>query len=249
MKRMSFTKFFAAVLLVGLGILLLLVNTNIISLEINTAIVRYYPIIVIILGLWLLIEPMLSNRRIHWFWGFFFLILGSLLMADRFNIVTFHLSMVWKLWPLLLIYIGIKALTKGSGRHRYKDKSKRMKDSSVFHVVSDITMDEPNWLVESMDYRNMVGDYDFDFSQAFIPDQDTHLNFTGWVGDIKFLIPEDVAFSIEGHASVGDITIGGYKQDGLGKAINYKTADYDTATRKLTFHLDYKVLDLRIDRV
>lgn len=249
MKRLSFSKFLFAILLVGLGVLLLLVNTRIISLEINSAIVTFYPVVFVLLGLWLIFEPLITRHRVHWFWGLFFLIFGGLLIADRFQVITFHFWMMGRLWPLLLVYIGIKALSKGSYKKRRKKILKHEKGSTVFHMVKDITMNEPNWSVEAMELWYMVGDYDFDFSQAFIPDKNTEISLTGWVGDIKLLIPEDVPFLVEGYASVGDVKISGHKQEGIGKSIQYKTTDYDEATRKLTFHVDFKVLDLRIDRV
>lgn len=256
MRNLTPGKILFAICLVGFGILLLLVNTGIISMEITEAIVFFYPFLLVILGLVWMVESFIpKSHRGHLFWGVLFIVLGGLLAADRLGIITFTLSMVWKLWPLLLVYLGFQMLTghgfqvmidsRKKNSHTYKHKQGR----SLGRIVSDVSYKGENWTVESFDRWSGVGDIDFDFTKAFIPDKETKIRLSGWVGDIKILIPEDVEFSIDANASVGDIHVGDHKQDGLLKGYSYTTKDYGEAVRKLTFNFEFKVLDLRVDRV
>ena len=100
-----------------------------------------------------------------------------------------------------------------------------------------------------MDIWQGVGDYHFDFSRAFIPEKETLIKLSGWVGDIDILLPGDVAFKVDAEANVGDINVLGHKQDGINPYVHYKSPDYDQAVRKLAFEFDFKVLDLKIEWV
>ncbi|HEX7065678.1 MAG TPA: cell wall-active antibiotics response protein LiaF [Bacillales bacterium] len=264
MRRLSATQFLLALCFVGLGILLLLVNTGIISVEIIEAIVFCYPFLLILLGLFWCGKALFSRwRRGSLFWGIIFIVFGGLLAADRFGVLTFTLDMIWKLWPLLLIYIGFKILA-GRKLHmnagfedsdenraaRKKEMKERVKDQKQsWRLVSDAKYTGSNWSVEPMDRSTGVADYNFDFTKTFIPEKETPIKLSGWVGDIKIKVPEDAAFSVAATASVGDIRVDDVKEEGLLKDFFYTTEGYEEADRKLIFDFHFKVLDLRIDRV
>lgn len=257
MRRMSMGKFILAVCLVGFGVLLLLVNTGIISVKITEAISFCYPFLFVLLGIWWTIEALVTRgRRGSGFWGIFFLIFGGLLAAGRLGLIDFTFDMFWKLWPLLLVYIGFQILTGHKMRiivdsRRKGGHGSKRRPGRRGHLVSDVSYKDLNWPVEPMDHWAGVADYHFDFTKTFIPDKETKIRLSGWVGDLKILIPADVEFSVEGQASVEDIRIGDYKEDytGVRKEFFYKTEGYDEAIRKLSFDFNFKVLDLRVDRV
>ncbi|HEU5139134.1 MAG TPA: cell wall-active antibiotics response protein LiaF [Bacillales bacterium] len=264
MRRLSATQFLLAICFVGFGILLLLVNTGIISVEITEAIVFCYPFLLVLLGLFWCSKALFSKwRRGSLFWGIIFIVFGGLLIADRFDVMTFTLDMVWKLWPLLLIYIGFKILAgrkvhmnvdlgdfDGDRAARKKAMKERMKSQKQsWRLVSDAKYTGENWSVEPMDRSTGVADYKFDFTKTFIPEKETPIKLSGWVGDIKIKVPEDVAFSVMATASVGDIRVDDMKEEGLLKDFYYATEGYEEAERKLVFDFHFKVLDLRIDRV
>jgi len=125
------------------------------------------------------------------------------------------------------------------------------KGTSILNLVKEFAFNEPNWQVEPLSLSAMIGDYAFDFTVAYIPDRETEIRLSGWVGDIDILIPEDVAFMVRGGASITTVKIGDDDgQDGIGrKDIQYKTPNFDEATRRIVFDLDFKILDIRIDRV
>jgi lia operon protein LiaF len=117
------------------------------------------------------------------------------------------------------------------------------------NFIRSLHFDEPNWTVEPMELWQGVGDYHFDFSRAFIPEKETLINLSGWVGDIDILLPGDVAFRVDAEASVGDISVLGRKQEGINPYVHYKSPDYDQVERKLAFEFDFKVIDLKIEWV
>jgi lia operon protein LiaF len=271
MKKISLGKYIMSIVLVTAGIMLLLVNLEVISLEINKILVYSIPVLLILVGLKWLLEGLFSRRnRGSVFWGLFSTIYGSLLLADLIDYLEFSFGDVWKLWPLFLVYIGFK-LTGNSNKSKPKIKVKVEKDkmknevkenmdleglksvekdiSNVFNIVSDASYKGSNWSVEPMNIHKGILDYDFDFTKAFIPDEETPISISGWVGDIKIRVPEDLEFMIEGRTNLGDIKVGDVKSDGFGQDLYYKTPGYDQVTRKLKFSFNFRVLDLRIERV
>ncbi len=48
------------------------------------------------------------------FWGFLLLTLGALFFFEKFTFVQIEWGFVWDLWPLVLVFLGISVLTKGT---------------------------------------------------------------------------------------------------------------------------------------
>lgn len=262
MGRMSLGKFLIAVCLVGLGILLLLVNMRIISMEITEAIVYFYPVLFVLIGFKWLIEALFSKRRKgNWFWGLVFFAVGLLLMADRFGWIDFSFAMIWKLWPILFVYIGMKMLTGIRGKAKFKadvkkgqaEWKKEFKQKHKERVVNSMVYNSEgstsNQAVEPLSLHSWVVNYENDFTRAFIPDKETPIYMSGWVGNIEILIPEDLEFSITSNSSINNVEIGEFFRKGAGSGFSYQTEKFESAERRLKFQLDFKVLNLAIRRV
>ncbi|MCU9612501.1 cell wall-active antibiotics response protein LiaF [Caldibacillus lycopersici] len=110
MKNISTSKLLFALLLSAVGVILLLVNIGVISLEIKNIFHNVYPFLFFILGLIWCYQGFSSRRKRRIFWGLFFIVFASFLIADRFGYVTFGFWDIFKLWPFLLIYFGIQML-------------------------------------------------------------------------------------------------------------------------------------------
>ena len=48
------------------------------------------------------------------FWGAFLVLLGLLLLADRFGVFVVDLYDLWKFWPLILVFIGLGLIYRSS---------------------------------------------------------------------------------------------------------------------------------------
>ncbi|AST90498.1 cell wall-active antibiotics response protein LiaF [Sutcliffiella cohnii] len=261
---------FIAALLVLLGIVLLSINLGVISLEIKEFFVAFYPLFIVLLGLKLLIDKLTKGSEVL-FLSLFLLALGSLLCLDRLNIIVFQFSMIWKLWPLLIVYIGIQMFLKKRPFHVEIDwtynaddedgisfsndddvigsHKERNRDSKKVFTVGEMKMNKQNWSVEPLKLRNVVGDYYFDFTKAYIPDKETPIHIKGMVADIKMLIPEDLPVKIDAVVKAGQINLFGEETRGKNCRMVYESSNYEMATRKVYIVLDVKVGDVRIDKV
>lgn len=264
MRNRSMNQMAFAVLLSGLGIILLLVNIGVISLEIKELFVVSYPFVLFVYGCVELINSIV-NKKNHYWWSFFILIFSSLLILDRLGLLAFQFNDVWKLWPLFLIYFGINLLfRKNKMRVSFKTdfplEEKDSEDTGGYHdtssikrirgiSVGDVNFKKQNWAVEPIDLFNMVGDYYMDFSKGFIPEKETPVKVKGWIGDVKMIIPEDVPVMVSAAVSVGEVKLFDYAPDQIKHAITYKSDNYDEAVRKLNITVELKVGSIRIDRV
>lgn len=243
MKQFSVNRVFSALLLILFGILLLLVNINVISLEINDFFVTFYPVLILIVGLKWLFEGILSKGEKGWFVGFFLLLFGALLSLDRLGYMTFTFWMIWKLWPVLLIYIGMKLFSKDSKKISITVSKK---DAMA---IGDYVNNSENWPVEDMNLKRGVGDVHLDFSKAFIPDKDTKIDISGWVGDVTLLIPEDLPVWIEAKIKTGSIEIFDNEAGGINRSYSYKSQNFDEETRKLTININVRVGAIQVNKV
>ena len=264
----TFNQKMIAILFVLIGIMLLLVNLGVISLEIKEYFVTYYPVLIVLLGLKWLIDSVVFGKNVL-FISLVLVVFGSLLLLDRLDVLVFEFQMIWKLWPLLFIYFGLRlfikkrpiklTVTKGEydfdlfsngevnefseGVERESSPQKRI------ITIGELKMNKPNWAVEPLTLKTVVGDYYFDFSKAYIPDKETKIRIKGVVVDLKMLIPEDLPIRIETSVKMGKIRVFDESSQGKKCRIFYESANYDSATRKLDIELDLKIGDVRIDRI
>jgi lia operon protein LiaF len=256
LRTRSVNQIAVAVILAGLGIILLLVNLGVISLEIKELFVVTYPFLLLVYGLVALLKKQFG-------WGLFIGFFSSLLIMDRFHVIDFRFLDVWKLWPLFLIYFGVSMLTGKRKIHviyRPDQPSGKQLDSfpgsngSAMRKIrgasiGKVTFKEPNWAVEPMDLYNMIGEYFFDFSKGFIPDRETPIRVRGWVGEVKMLIPEGVPVEVNAVIGVGEVKLFDYAQEQIKHVIAYKSDDYEEAVRKLNITIELKIGSVRVDRV
>ncbi|CAG9622527.1 cell wall-active antibiotics response protein LiaF [Sutcliffiella rhizosphaerae] len=262
----AFNQKIIAIIFVFIGIMLLLVNIGVISLEIKQYFVTYYPVLIILLGLKLLVDTLFYHKHAL-FISIFLLAFGVLLLLDRLDLLFFEFNMFWKLWPLLIIYFGLKLfvnkrpvkvfITKNddefndlfNSQDLVEKEGKQAKSTKRVITVGDMKMNKQNWAVEPLKVWNVVGDYYFDFSKAYIPDKETHIQIKGVVADLKMLIPEDLPIKITAKVKVGHLNIFGDTSEGKGNQLFFESSNYAEATRKLNIVLEMKIGDVRIDHV
>ena len=173
---------------------------------------------------------------------------------------------VWKLWPILIIYIGIQMFSKNKPVKVIVDKDnwdlkidlsnkddcvneKIDKSSKQSFTIGEMKMNKQNWSVEPIKLWNVVGDYYFDFSKAYIPDKETPIHIKGMVGDIKMLVPEGLPVKVDAFVKAGQINIFGEESRGKSCRMLYASPNFEESSRKINIVLDLKVGDVRIDRI
>ncbi|MBP1947317.1 cell wall-active antibiotics response protein LiaF [Virgibacillus litoralis] len=252
--RNSFLRSFVAITLILVGAALVLANIGIIDFNMNNAWIYIYPVLFIIFGLKWMLDKIRYNGG-SWIFGSFFFIFGSLLLFDRFELIEFTFNDVYKLWPLLIVYIGFSFIGNSQKRSKWnikwdkklskKNKVKGNYDSSFFSI-GEHEFNQPNWKVEAMNLKSMAGDFYLDFSKAFIPEKEIPITINSLAGDVHILIPENIEFRVDASVKAGEIDIAGRKAEGINRHLLHETVDYETAIKKLDILLDLKAGSIRV---
>ena len=119
-------------------------------------------------------------------------------------------------------------------------------DKNIKHFVADRDFSSDNWEVQSMSIKTGVGDLYFDFSKAYIPDQESTIELKGYVADISMKIPDNIPVKIFSKVSIGEVQVGQENRSGFNNTIRYQTDDYDEATRKLNIIMNYQIGDINV---
>ncbi|MFX3618158.1 MAG: cell wall-active antibiotics response protein LiaF [Sporolactobacillus sp.] len=263
---MSAGKIGAAIAFIFIGCYWLLESLHIISPGMMSLFDEYLPVLVLIFGICLILFPLFSRQHPHYFLGLLLLVYGGLLLAGQHHALDFHWQDFWKLWPFLIIYFGLSllfghaALSFSHGGHRHHNSHRHgrnidrdtgadenRKERSDF--IRDASYHEENWTAHPIHERVRIGDYNFDFTKAFIPDETIPIHLSGWVGNIKITLPDDLDFRVNLKAKVGDSKIVKDSQSGVLRNITYQTANYNESSRRIDFNFDFQVIDLRISKV
>ncbi|MBW3110592.1 MULTISPECIES: cell wall-active antibiotics response protein LiaF [Bacillaceae] len=263
-------QWFFSFLLMVIGLLLLLLNIGVISLEITQIFVNIIPILFILLGLKWTVDSFLKKSFGKLLFGLFSLALGALIILDAYDLVEFDYENWWKLWPIFIIAIAIHRVVRNkpikvsiSSEYPFdeipevhdehqplgeKILQKKNKINRGF-IVGDVRFAEPNWPLENMRLYNAIGDYYFDFSKAFIPEGETPISIKGWIGDVKMIIPENVPVEITLKVQVGDVKLFDQKSADIRSELYYRSPEYEEASKKIKLSIDVKIGSIRITRI
>ncbi|MDC3413751.1 cell wall-active antibiotics response protein LiaF [Terrihalobacillus insolitus] len=256
--RNHFLRNIFAIFVILFGVFLVFNNLNIVSWNMDQAWGFVYPTFFVLLGIKWIIDFFKGHGGFAS--GTFLLVFGLLLLLDRFNVLSFTFFDVYKLWPLLLVYIGFSIFKSANKKNRKRkfqfvfDSARPIKDTKgnakkQRFVIGDHTFNQSNWTVEPMDLWNAIGDYHIDFTKAFIPDKEIPISIQGWAGDIRILIPENIEFTLEAQVKAGDIHVFGQDVDGINRNLTYETHGFADATRKLNIFLRLKAGSIKVDKV
>lgn len=249
----GFLRYFIAIVLIGFGIMLVLDNIGMIDSDIKELWHYVYPIFFVILGL-TIVYRYFSQGGESWIFGSFLILFGALLLLGRLAMIPFSFSDIFKLWPLLIIYGGFSILGISKRRrsrvHIYKENGAHDKGMNFGGFsIGNIEYKQPNWQVKPMNLWNAAGDYYFDFTKAYIPEEEIPIHVYGLAGDIQMLLPEDLHVRIVAKVKAGEIDVIGETADGINRSVYFESEGYEEAIQKLDIILDLKAGSIRVNQV
>jgi hypothetical protein len=143
-------------------------------------------------------------------WGFILVLIGVLFILKNLDIIYFSWYSLWKLWPLLLVMIGVTILPVKDGIKvalaivvlvaaalflvSYPDFQSRNHDSSV-NIAQDNSSDKDTREID----QRIFEDYDSTITEA-------NLAFDAAAGDFTINQPTDELFEFEKDGNLGRYT-------------------------------------------
>lgn len=282
----NFFSILFGIIVIVFGVVLILENFNVIEFSGKDLWLYAYPTFFVIYGGKLTIDYM-RRKGGSWVAGSFLLLFGALLLLGRFDVIEFAFRDLYKLWPMLIVYIGFGFL--GSFRRKKRivythhwdvgaDKGKKQKanqdqksnffedadsheqtydrrkdtkyrDRTSFFSVGDFNYSEENWHARPMHLKSMAGDFHFDFTKAFIPEEHIPIRINGLAGDVHILVPKNIPFRVDASVKAGEIVIDGQETSGVQRSVAYEIDGFEEAERRLDFYIRLSAGAIRIDRV
>ncbi|MCP3742569.1 cell wall-active antibiotics response protein LiaF [Rossellomorea sp. BNER] len=266
MKSNGRRQWFFSTFLLLIGVTLLLINIGVISMEIKEIIVSILPILLVFLGLKWLFDSFRYRSIGKMVAGLFVGMLGGLKILDQFQLLAFSYSDWWRLWPVFIIAIAFQGIflkkkmriniasnyddEKTVLKNKIKSQTKRTNIRNYHNVfIGEMKFKDPNWPLEPMSLHNGIGNYYFDLSKAYIPEGETPILIKGWIGDLKMLIPEDVAVEIDVNVSIGEIRLFDRKSSEVSPQYYYRSPDYDEANKRIRMSISLKIGSVRVRHV
>ncbi len=174
--------------------------------------------------------------------GIVLILIGILALLDSLEVISFW-SALGRLWPLLLIGLGIWLLVKRRYLYWVKEGKKYSK------AFGDLKIDASGMDPHGMDVEMGFGDLEVNLTKAGFSDRENVIHLALGFGDIKIWIPSELKVKASASCGAGDIDVLGKTADGLGRSVDYQDEDYDSAQKKLKVFAKLGFGDIRISRV
>jgi len=182
--------------LIIVGFLFILDTFNI--MEFGGIISDWWPAIFIIIGL---IKLKGQDRGS----GLVFILIGALLLLTIHNVVEWN--SIWRLWPLILIFIGLSMIFKGR-RTNWKMSNETTSGNDYIH--SNAVFGGSEHTVTSQNFRGgetmaLFGGVELDMRQAQISAEGCKIHATALFGGVEIIAPDDWNVIITGTPIFGGI--------------------------------------------
>lgn len=209
--------FLLGVAVIAVGVILLLNNFDILNVSVGRLIATYWPILLIIWGVDLVIpdeeSKTFEGRRKSGapVTGLILIVLGLIITGNNLRLYDLDFSVFWRLfWPVVIILVGWSFLrgTSGSGGVHWA-------------VMSGIELKQKGWKLADGSFFALMGGVRMDLNAAEIPEGEIRLNLTAVMGGIEIIVPARIGIEYEGTAILGGVKF--FDEDSGGIIANRKS--------------------------
>jgi predicted membrane protein len=179
--------------------------------------------------------------------GILLVLIGFLALLDSLEVIRFWPTL-GKLWPLILVALGIWLLLRRS-YFSSKELLYIKEGKKYSKAFGDLRIDAKDMDPHGLEVEMGFGDIEVNLAKSNIPDRENVIHLSLGFGDIKVWVPPEVKISASGSCGAGDIDILGKHADGLGKQVEHQDEGYETAQKKLKIIAKLGFGDIRISRV
>lgn len=118
-------------------------------------------------------------------------------------------------------------------------------------MIGDVKIGQDYFDLKPMNISHFIGDTVIDLTKAYIPQGETKINISSFIGDVKIFIPNDLDLEICVISSsfLGSNTVLDRHEGGLFKNMNIMPHAYQEADKRIRIHVSVFIGDLRVQRV
>jgi predicted membrane protein len=193
---------FWGLMLVVFGVLFLLDRLG--GLDFGTLIGTYWPVIIIILGLSILV----GNGFRRPFGGLFLMGIGALFLMNSLDVLEYD---VWQYaWPILIIIVGLWTLFRGVFHRPWSGAGEAGKFPEIHESDIDVTcmLSGMKRRIDSQSFRGgkvtaIMGGLELDFRGAGLEGGKATLDATAIMGGVDVYVPREWRVVIDGTPVLG----------------------------------------------
>lgn len=173
------------IIIIVIGTGFLLDQANIISF--TTILSSWWPLILILIGFLQLI----IHTQTAIFTGPLFIIIGTIFLLNEWT----DLQILFYLWPLVIIYIGIIIIFYRPKHNKNVNKNNMLDSISLFSGSEIKSQSNP---FQGGNILAVFGGSDIDLRDAVIVDDEITIEITSVFGGVSLKVPENVQVEISG---------------------------------------------------
>ena len=186
-------QFVFGVSIIVLGLLFTLDNLDLINAR---DYLRFWPVIFVIVGFVKLMQPGGAPGKVF---GVGLVLLGTLMILDRLDVIYFN---IWHLWPVFIILFGYSLVRQAIGRQRAVEGSRSGMLESDSYIKGFALMGGIVRSSNSQDFRGgeltaVMGGCEIDLRHASIKEGEAQLEIFAFWGGVEIKVPEDWAVIVQ----------------------------------------------------
>jgi len=188
-------RFVFGLVFLALGVLFLLDNFNIVESDVF---LRYWPAALLLVGVVKLFNGSTVPERTS---GVIWMAIGGLMLANSLDLINFR---IWKLWPLVMVVIGLNILVTAASR-RPQAIGESGDKFTAFALMSGVTrrLDTQNF--QRGEATALMGGCEVDLRQANITHGPATIDVFAFWGGIDLMVPGDWTIKNESVAILGGV--------------------------------------------
>ncbi len=133
-----------------------------------------------------------------------------------------------------------------TGEQPFYRESGRLKYSKL---IGDMTIDCTNLNLENIEISSVIGNVDLNLTGGKLAAGLNRMIFSGFVGDIRIMVPKNLAVFAHCSNFIGDIDVVGRRASGFGNNIDWRSDNYDSADSKLYIAANNFLGDIKIFQI
>lgn len=160
---------------------------------------------------------------------------GLVILMDK----LLDISLWHTIWPLVFIGLGVWLLTR----------SKQTKSDVVTRKIFGDINRSGSWKLANEEILFGIGDVNLDLTRAEIPQGETNLRIMGLIGDVDFVLPQNLGVSVTTKGLIIESKILGNHQEKFFSSTNTQSKNFTQSKKQLMIEISLLAGDVSIQRV
>lgn len=141
---------------------------------------------------------------------------------------------------------GATGAAGATGRSSESPQSRSAGKLRYNKFIGDMYIDCSGVNLQNIEVGNFLGDVEIKLHGGLLSPGLNRMIVSGFIGDVRILVPEGMAVFAQSSNFIGDIEMMGHRSSGFGNSLDAQTAHYSQANAKLYIASNHFIGDVRV---